>query len=41
MTFEQAALKMFDQIRAGWKNPKHAQQWINTLRTYVFTILAA
>jgi hypothetical protein len=39
MTFEQAALKMFDQKRAGWKNPKHAQQWINTLKTYVFPIV--
>jgi integrase len=39
MTFEQVALKMFDQKRAGWKNPKHAQQWINTLKTYVFPIV--
>jgi Arm DNA-binding domain len=41
MTFEQAALKMFDQKRAGWKNPKHAQQWINTLKTYVFPIIGS
>jgi integrase len=41
MTFEQAALKMFDQIRAGWKNPKHAQQWINTLKTYVFPMIGS
>jgi integrase len=41
MTFEQAALKMFDQTRAGWKNPKHAQQWINTLKTYVFTMIGS
>ena len=39
MTFEQAALKMFEQKRAGWKNPKHAQQWINTLKTYVFPMI--
>ena len=36
ITFEQAALTMFEQRRAGWKDPKHAQQWINTLGTYVF-----
>ena len=41
MTFEQAALKMFDQKRAGWKNPKHAQQWINTLNAYVFPIIGS
>jgi integrase len=41
MTFEQAALKMFDQTRAGWKNPKHAQQWINTLKTYVFPMIGS
>ena len=41
MTFEQAALKMFDQKRAGWKNPKHAQQWINTLKTYVFPMIGS
>ncbi len=36
MTFEQAATTMCEQKRAGWKNPKHAQQWITTLKTYVF-----
>ena len=41
MTFEQAALRMYDQIRTGWKNPKHAQQWINSLRAYVFTMIGS
>ena len=41
MTFEQAALRMYDQIRTGWKNPKHAQQWINSLRAYVFPTIGS
>ena len=39
VTFEQAALKMLEQRRAGWRNPKHAEQWINTLKTYVFPVI--
>ncbi len=39
MTFEQAATTMCEQKRAGWKNPKHAQQWINTLNAYVFPVI--
>jgi len=35
-TFEQAALKVHDQQKPGWKNSKHADQWINTLKEYVF-----
>lgn len=36
MTFEQAALKVHEEQKPGWKNAKHTDQWINTLRTYVF-----
>ncbi len=36
MTFEQAARKVHESLRPGWKNPKHAGQWINTLRDYAF-----
>jgi integrase len=36
MTFEQAARKVQEEQRPGWKNPKHADQWINTLRDYAF-----
>ena len=35
MTFEQAAEGPRRQ-KPGWKNPKHADQWINTLRDYAF-----
>jgi hypothetical protein len=36
MTFEQAALKVHEEQKPGWKNVKHIDQWINTLREYVF-----
>jgi len=36
MTFEKAARKVHDEQKPGWKNPKHADQWINTLETYAF-----
>lgn len=36
LTFEQAAVQVHEQQRPGWKNSKHADQWINTLRQYVF-----
>ena len=35
-TLKQAAEKVFSDIKASWKNKKHREQWINTLRTYVF-----
>ncbi len=36
MTFEQASRKVHEEQKPGWKNPKHADQWINTLRDYAF-----
>lgn len=33
-TFAQAARTVYEENRPSWKNPKHAQQWINTLETY-------
>lgn len=35
MTFSKAAGEYIALHRAGWKNAKHAQQWVNTLETYV------
>ena len=35
-TFEEAARTLHKDLLAGWKNPKHGQQWINTLIEYVF-----
>ncbi|HQS03921.1 MAG: integrase [Halothiobacillus sp. 20-53-49] len=39
MTFEQCAQDLVEAKRPGWKNAKHAQQWINTLRDYAFPVI--
>jgi integrase len=39
LTFEIAARQCHDGIKSGWKNPKHAAQWITTLETYVFPMV--
>ncbi|MEO6610453.1 MAG: integrase arm-type DNA-binding domain-containing protein, partial [Aestuariivirga sp.] len=36
LTFEEAAEKVHEQQKPGWNNRKHADQWINTLKSYVF-----
>ena len=38
VTFEQYAKKYIAAHEAGWRNPKHRQQWANTLATYVYPI---
>ena len=38
-TFEEASLKVYELNRPTWTNPKHASQFINTLRTYVFPLI--
>jgi integrase len=35
-TFEDAARQVHGDLMPGWKNSKHAAQWISTLETYVF-----
>ena len=40
-TFEQAARKRFEEIKPGFSDGKHVDQWINTLATYVFPHLGA
>ena len=35
-TFETAARKVYDLRRPGWRNQKHAEQWIGTLEQFVF-----
>lgn len=39
MTFEQAAHQCHAKKKSEFKNPKHADQWINTLTTYAFPII--
>ena len=35
-TFEDATKALHKDLLPSWKNPKHAQQWINTMAEYVF-----
>lgn len=39
MTFEAASSKLMTALKVGWKNEKHAQQWVNTLKTYAYPVL--
>lgn len=38
-TFGECAAKYIENQRAGWRNPKHAQQWTNTIWQYCTSIL--
>ena len=39
LTFDQCKTAYIGAHRAGWKNPKHAQQWSSTLDTYASPII--
>ena len=39
MTFRDCATAYIASHEAGWRNPKHRQQWTNTLKTYVYPII--
>lgn len=40
-TFREAAEQVHRELAPGWKNPKHAQQWLNTLTDYAFPAIGA
>ncbi|MEQ8935703.1 MAG: integrase arm-type DNA-binding domain-containing protein [Amphiplicatus sp.] len=40
-TFEAAAAKIHSEHSAAWKNRKHRDQWINTLKEYAFPYFGA
>jgi integrase len=40
-TLSEAAKALHTELAPGWKNPKHAQQWINTLTAYAFPLIGA
>lgn len=40
-TFTQMAARYIRAHRHGWKNAKHAQQWVRTLKTYARPIIGA
>jgi len=38
-TFEKAAIAVQKGLVPGWKNPKHAAQWFNTLKRHAFPLI--
>jgi integrase len=40
-TFAEAALSTLEQHRAGWRNEKHAAQWMTSLKLHVFSVLGS
>ena len=38
MTFSQVAEDLRESLRAGWKNPKHGDDWRNSLAMYAFPV---
>lgn len=41
MSFDKAAAACIADKRAGWKNAKHAEQWVSTLATYVSPVIGS
>ncbi|MBB5409457.1 integrase [Paraburkholderia sp. HC6.4b] len=41
LTFEKAARKVHEELKPGWRNEKHAADWIRSLEAYVFPKLGA
>jgi integrase len=41
VTFRQCAENYIAAHEAGWRNPKHRQQWRSTLETYAFPVIGA
>jgi integrase len=39
MTFKQCADRLIDAHEGAWRNPKHRQQWRNTMATYAYPII--
>jgi integrase len=38
-SLSEAAKTLHAELTPGWKNPKHVQQWINTLKEYAFPLI--
>lgn len=41
LTFTECAARFIRAHAAGWRNPKHAQQWANSLETYANPVMGA
>ena len=35
-TFAEAAARLLEQKRAGWRNPRHPREWMSSLRRFAF-----
>ena len=35
-TFAEAAMRVLEQKRAGWRNPRHSREWISSLKRFAF-----
>ena len=35
-TFAEAAMRVLEQKRDGWRNPKHSREWLSSLRRFAF-----
>jgi len=40
-SFEKVATEYHSQVSKGWRNGKHGDQWLATLRTYAFPVIGA
>lgn len=40
-TFREAALQVHEELKPGWSNGKHVEQWINTLTAYAMPTIGA
>ncbi len=41
ITFKDAAEAYMEAHKAGWRSPKHAEQWRNTLETYAYPVFGS
>lgn len=41
VTFKECAITYIASMKPGWKNAKHAAQWVSTLETYAYPVLGA
>lgn len=39
LTFSECATKYVDAHQSGWRNPKHGQQWRNTIECYANPVI--
>lgn len=39
LNFEKAARTKYEELKPGWRNEKHAMQWISTLEKYAFPLI--